>query len=153
MGSLLLILHVIGAVIWVGGMAFALLVLRPAVHEVLEAPQRLALMTSVFRRFFLIIWHAMPIVILSGWALFFVWHGGFAGAAWNLHLMHLVGLIMGLVFLGVFFGPWRMMRQAQAAGNRPAAAKAVDSIRKLIAMNLILGLGVIAVSLMGRIAG
>ncbi len=152
MGSLLLMAHVLGAVIWVGGMAFALMVLRPAVHEVLEPPQRLALMAAVFRRFFLIIWHAMPIVILSGWALFFTWHGGFSTAAWNLHAMHLIGLIMGLVFLGVFFGPWRAMRLALAAENRPAAARAVESIRKLIVMNLILGLGVIAISLIGRIA-
>lgn len=152
MGSLILMAHVLGAVIWVGGMAFALMVLRPAVHEVLEPPQRLALMAAVFRRFFLFIWHAMPIVILSGWALFFNWHGGFSTAAWNLHAMHLIGLIMGLVFLGVFFGPWRAMRLALAAENRPAAARAVESIRKLIVMNLILGLGVIAISLIGRIA-
>lgn len=49
MADLLLALHLLGAVLWVGGMAFALFVLRPAAHEVLQAPERLALMLSVFR--------------------------------------------------------------------------------------------------------
>ena len=54
MGDLLLALHLLGAVLWVGGMGFALLVLRPAAHEVLQAPERLALAQAAFRRFFLI---------------------------------------------------------------------------------------------------
>ena len=36
MSDLLLALHLLGAVLWVGGMAFALFVLRPAAHEVLR---------------------------------------------------------------------------------------------------------------------
>lgn len=153
MGDLLLALHLLGAVLWVGGMGFALFVLRPAAHEVLEAPQRLPLMQSVFRRFFMIVWHAMPIVLLTGWALFFLWHGGFSGARWNLHLMHLLGLIMGFIFLALFFGPWAAMRRAMAANDRPGAARALDSIRKLVLMNLILGLIVVASSGFGRLAG
>ena len=117
MSDLLLALHLLGAVLWVGGMAFALLVLRPAAHEVLQAPERLALAQAAFRRFFLIVWHAMPIVLLTGWALFFLWHGGWSGARWSLHLMHLLGLIMALVFLALFFGPWGAMRRAMAAGD------------------------------------
>jgi len=153
MGDILLALHLLGAVLWVGGMGFALFVLRPAAHEVLQAPERLALAQAAFRRFFLIVWHAMPIVLLTGWALFFVWHGGFAGARWSLHLMHLLGLIMGLVFLALFFGPWGAMRRAMAEGDKPAAARALESIRKLVLMNLIMGLVVVAFSGVGRIAG
>jgi uncharacterized membrane protein len=153
MGDLLLALHLLGAVLWVGGMGFALLVLRPAAHEVLEAPQRLALAQAAFRRFFMIVWHAMPIVLLTGWALFFAWHGGFAGARWSLHLMHLLGMIMGLIFLALFFGPWAAMRRAMAANDRQGAARALEGIRKLVLMNLILGLVVVAFSGFGRIAG
>jgi uncharacterized membrane protein len=153
MGDILLALHLLGAVLWVGGMAFALFVLRPAAHEVLQAPDRLALAQAAFRRFFLIVWHAMPIVLLTGWALFFLWHGGFAGARWSLHLMHLLGLIMGLVFFAIFFGPWGAMRRAMAAGDKPSAARALENIRKLVLMNLILGLIVVAFSGVGRIAG
>ena len=48
----------------------------------MHTPQRLALHGQVFRRFFLIIWHAMPIVILTGWAMWLGWYWGFGGSVW-----------------------------------------------------------------------
>ena len=76
--NLLLAVHLLSAVIWVGGMAFALLVLRPSLH-VLAAPDRLALHVEVFRRFFKIVWHAMPLLVLSGDVMVFYIFGGFRG--------------------------------------------------------------------------
>ena len=111
-------IHLLGAVIWVGGMFFALLVLRPSL-AVLEPPQRLALHGQVFRRFFLIVWHAMPLVLLSGYFMLFTVYGGFAGASPYIHVMHLTGLIM---------------------------AAAANAIRKLILVNLILGILTIIVA-------
>lgn len=134
----LLALHILGAVVWVGGMAFALLVLRPAL-AVLEPAQRLALHAQVFRRFFLYVWHAMPIVLLTGYAMLFGVLGGFATANWAVHAMHLFGLMMTVVFLAIFFGPWKDMRKAVAQRNTVHAAKAVDRIRLLISVNLALG--------------
>lgn len=150
MGNLLYVAHLLGAVLWVGGMAFALLCLRPAAHEALEGPQRLALMQGVFRRFFLIVWHAMPIVLLSGWTLLFGWYGGFRGAGPHVHIMHLTGLLMGAIYLSIALGPWKAMRAAMAAGDRPAAAAAMDQIRKLVLANLVLGLVTIVVAAWGR---
>ena len=46
-----LAVHVLCAVIWVGGMFFAYVVLRPSL-SVLEPIQRIALHTQIFRRFF-----------------------------------------------------------------------------------------------------
>lgn len=138
-------LHLLGAAIWVGGMFFALLVLRPSL-SVLEPPQRLALHGQVFRRFFLIIWHAMPIVILTGYALVFMGFGGFKGTPWTVHAMHLSGLVMAVVFVVIFFGPWARLRTALVAGDRATAAASVDRIRKLITLNLALGLVTIAVA-------
>ena len=127
-------IHLLGAVIWVGGMFFALLVLRPSL-AVLEPPQRLALHGQVFRRFFLIVWHAMPLVLLSGYFMLFTVYGGFAGASPYIHIMHLTGLIMAAVFIWIFVGPWKRFRTDPA--SRPEAANA---IRKLILVNLVLGL-------------
>lgn len=146
MVNLLFVLHLLGAVLWVGGMAFALLCLRPAAQEALEGPQRLALMQGVFRRFFLVVWHAMPIVLLTGWAMLFGWYGGFGGVGWHVHLMHMTGLLMGGIYASIFFGPWKAMRAAMAAGDRPAAAAAMEQVRKLVLANLVLGLVTIAVS-------
>lgn len=141
-------LHLLGAAIWVGGMFFALLVLRPSL-AVLAPPQRLALHGQVFRRFFRIIWHAMPIVILTGYALVFLGFGGFKGTPWTVHVMHLSGLVMAVIFAVTYFGPWAALRAALVADDGAAAAASVDRIRMLITVNLGLGLGTIAVAGLG----
>ncbi len=152
LGNLLYALHVLGAVLWVGGMAFAILALRPALAT-LEPPQRLAVQEGALGRFFRLIWHAMPVVLVSGWLLLFGWYGGFAGAGWHVHLMHLTALIMAGVFLAIVTGPWRAFRKAQAAGDRPRAAGAGDRIRQLVTLNLALGLITVAVAAWGRFGG
>ena len=132
-------IHVLSAILWVGGMFFAYVVLRPSL-AVLEPPQRMALHGQVFRRFFLIIWHAMPLIVLTGFAMIFAVFGGMAGVHWNVNVMMLLGLVMAAVFLVIFFGPYRTFRTSPNPGS-------LDAIRKLIGVNLILGLlvGVIAV--------
>jgi uncharacterized membrane protein len=142
--SVLLALHLLGAVIWVGGLAFALLILRPSLI-VLDPPQRLALHAKIFRRFFLYVWHAMPILLLTGYAMLFGWLGGFAGVNWAVHVMHLLGLIMAAIFLIIFFGPWRAMRSAITAGDTATATASVDRIRALVTINLALGVVTVAV--------
>jgi uncharacterized membrane protein len=142
-------LHVLFAVLWVGGMAFAILALRPALAS-LEPGPRLVLLGGVHKRFFLIVWHATPIVLLTGYALLFGHYGGFRGVGWHVHLMHLAGVLMGAVYLGIFFGPWRAMRAALATRDLPAAAAANDRIRQLVSVNLALGLLTVAVAAWGR---
>jgi len=136
-GNLLLALHLLGAVVWVGGMFFALLVLRPSL-AVLEPPQRLALHMQVFRRFFLIVWHAMPAVIITGYALVFTRFGGFAGLPHAIAAMHVLGWVMALVFLAIFFVFWKRLQ----GGDKTA----LDKIRQLITVNLALGLLVIVMA-------
>ena len=139
-----LAVHVLCAVIWVGGMFFAYVVLRPSV-AVLEPIQRIALHTQVFRRFFLVIWHAMPLILLSGFTVLLVFDGGPAVAGWNVNLMMLLGLIMSAVFLLIVFGPYARFRRTT---DRNTAAASMDRIRKLIAVNLVLGIVTVVVSLL-----
>jgi uncharacterized membrane protein len=146
------VLHVLFAVLWVGGMAFALLALRPALGA-LEPAQRLALMGGVHRRFFLVVWHAMPIVLLSGYWLLFGHYGGFRGVGWHVHLMHLTGLLMGAVFVAIFTGPWRQMRAALGGQDLAAAAAANARIGQLVMLNLALGLLTVAVASFGSLTG
>ncbi len=151
LGQLLYSLHVLGAVLWVGGMGFALLAMRPALAE-LEPPARLALNEGALRRFFLVVWHAMPALLLTGWALLFFWYGGFRGAGWHIHLMHGAGLVMAGVFAALFFGPFRDFRAARARGDLPAAANA-ERVRRLVTVNFALGLLTVAVAAWGRFGG
>lgn len=143
-------LHLLFAVLWVGGMAFALMALRPALVA-LEPAQRMALMGGVHKRFFLIVWHAVVIVLLTGYWLLFGHYGGFRGVGWHVHLMHLTGILMAAVYVGIFTGPWKQMRVALAAGDTPRAAAANDRIRQLVLVNLILGLVTVGVAGWGRL--
>jgi uncharacterized membrane protein len=104
----------------------------------------------VFRRFFLLIWHAMPVALLTGWALLFGWYGGFRGSPWHIHLMHLIALVMAAVFLSIVFGPWRTLRSAPDREERAEAALAVDRIRNRIRLNLALGILTVVVATLGR---
>jgi uncharacterized membrane protein len=153
MATMLYVLHLLGAVLWVGGMAFAILALRPAAHEALEAAPRLALMDRVFARFFRILWHVVPIVLLTGWALWLTSYWGFTASIWHVHLMHLTGLVMAGIFLAVALGPVRGLRAALAAGDRAGAAAALDRVRKGVSVNLVLGLLTVAVAGWGRFGG
>jgi uncharacterized membrane protein len=136
--DVLLVLHLLGAVLWVGGMFFALMVLRPSLGAV-PPEQRLELHRQVFRRFFRLIWHVMPIMLITGFAMVFVVYGGFSGVRWNVHLMMLLGLVMSAIFVALFFGPWAALR-------RGGDAALVDRIRMLIQVNLVLGLIVVVVA-------
>jgi uncharacterized membrane protein len=150
--TLAYVIHLLGAVLWVGGMAFGLLALRPALGE-LAGPQRLAVMAGAYRRFFLVVWHAMPALIITGYILLFGWFGGFAGAGWHVHVMHLTGLIMAAIFVVLFFVPWRGLRAALAAGDTARAAAAAERLRWMITGNLALGLLTVAVAGWGRFGG
>jgi uncharacterized membrane protein len=61
-----------------------------------------------------------------------------------LYAVHVLGLAMGLVYLAIAFGPWRAMRSALAAGGR---------VRRLVELNLVLGLATVAVVTWGRFGG
>lgn len=141
--NFLLAFHLICAVIWVGGMAFALMVLRPSM-AILAPPDRLALHAQVFKRFFRIVWHVMPILLLSGYIMLFTIFGGFKGVGWPVHVMHTAGLLMAVVFIWIFFVPWAAMRRAMAANDQPTAIAALGRIRHLITVNLVIGLLTVA---------
>jgi uncharacterized membrane protein len=139
-----LAVHVLCAVVWVGGMFFAYAVLRPSL-SVLEPIQRIALHTQIFRRFFLIVWHVMPLILLSGFAALFGLFGGPATAPWNISVMMLLGLIMSAIFLLIVFGPYARFRRTT---DRTTIVASIDRIRKLIAVNLVLGIVTVVVALL-----
>ncbi len=128
-------LHLLCAVLWVGGMFFAYVVLRPSMAAI-EAPQRMLLHTRVFKKFFLVIWHAMPVIVITGFTML-AWQWNMATAPWQINAMMGLGLLMSAVFLAIFFGPYRQFRRTT---DRNRMAAGLDSIRKLIGVNLVLGL-------------
>lgn len=145
----LLAVHVLAAMFWVGGMAFALTVLRPAAGG-LEPAVRLSLWRQVFSRFLPWVGVSIVALLVSGYAMLFLHFGGFRGAGVHVHVMHALGLVMVGLFLHLFFAPWRRFRAALDQGALPEAARNLDGIRRLVAANLILGLATVVVGATGR---
>jgi uncharacterized membrane protein len=128
-------LHLLFAVLWVGGLFFAYVVLRPSMVAI-EPPQRMLLHTRVFKKFFLVVWHAMPLIIITGFAMLGL-RWDIATLPWQINAMMGLGLLMAAVFLAIFFGPYRQFRRTT---DRNRMASSLDTIRKLVGVNLILGL-------------
>lgn len=143
-------LHLLAAVIWVGGMFFAWMALRPVAAALLEPPQRLPLWAQVLARFFPWVWAAVIALLASGYWMLFRVFGGFHALALYVHLMQAIGIAMILIFARIWFAPYRRLKAAVAAGDWPAAGRALGQVRRLIGINLILGLTVITVTTAGR---
>jgi uncharacterized membrane protein len=143
---LTLFVHILGVVVWVGGMAFAYLCLRPAAAA-LPPEQRLPLWTATLQRFFALVWVSVAIILLSGFGK--LGAVGFANAPGAWHWMMLTGLVMVAVFVAIWFGPWRRLKRAVEATDWASGAVALNAIRRLVGFNLALGLVTIAIATLG----
>ena len=141
--------HALAAVIWVGGMFFAYIVLRPSAGP-LEAPARLQLWERVFSRFFPWVWMSVATLLASGLGMIVWGYGGFAAAGIYVHIMLGIGLLMMAIYAHLYFVPWRRLRRAVAAANWAEAGLQLGVIRRIVAVNLTLGLITVAIGASGR---
>lgn len=143
-----LLLHLLGVVVWVGGMFFAYMALRPVAATVLEPPQRLGLWAGVFAKFFPWVWLSIALILGSG---LYIWMalGGMAAPAYVFVMMGL-GIVMMLIFAHVFFASYKKLKRAVTEQAWPAGGAALGQIRMLIGINLSIGLLTIAVAILGR---
>jgi len=145
----LLALHVISAVIWVGGMAFAYLVLRPSAGP-LDPATRLALWRRVFRLFFRWVWASIAGLLVSGYGMILIYLGGLRGVGVYVYVMQVIGITMTLLFIYLVVSPWQQFQAAIDNGAVPKVAAALERIRLVVATNLILGLVTVVVGATGR---
>jgi len=145
-----LLLHLLAAVVWVGGMFFAYVALRPVAAAQLEPPARLTLWVGVFKKFFPWVFAAIVTLLLSGYWMVLSFYGGFDAIGMHVHLMIWAGYVMILLFFHVFFAPFKRLKRAVAAADWPAGAKSLAQIRVLIGINLSIGLVVVAIASGGR---
>jgi len=143
-------LHLLAAVIWVGGMFFAYMALRPVAATELEPPQRLRVWAGVLGKFFPWVLMAITVLLATGFWMVLAVLGGFAAAGLHVQLMLWLGLVMMLLFLHVYFAPFKRLKLAVAAADWPAGAGKLAQIRLLVGINLLLGLLVVAIASGGR---
>ncbi|ACI53048.1 putative integral membrane protein [Gluconacetobacter diazotrophicus PA1 5] len=141
--SLVLAIHLIGMTAWVGGMVYAVFIVRPSLG-LLDATQRASVHLQTLTRFFRIVWHTMPTVLVTGW-LMILHEGGFAAVSWQVNAMQVLGLAMAALFARIYFGPFQKVRRA----IRPQPAT-FDSIRSLVMINIGMGFLTILAAAMAR---
>jgi uncharacterized membrane protein len=139
-----LIIHILAAVIWVGGMFFAHQVLRPSAVA-LDPETRLTLWLRVFDRFFPWVFAAIVLLLASGYGLVFGVYGGFPALPIYVNLMQGLGILMMLLFLHLYFAPWRRFCTAVARQDWAESGRQLAQIRTIVTINLVLGLIVIAI--------
>ena len=145
-------LHTLAAVVWVGGMFFAHMALRPALMAE-EPGTRLGVWARVFPRFFLWVWLAVVILPATGYVMVFVDFGGFKAAGRHVEVMHGLGWVMIALYAYMFFKPYRGLKAAVQAGEFPTGAKHLATMRQIVTTNLILGMLVIVAGVSGRFWG
>lgn len=127
------LLHLAAAAIWLGGMAFMLLALRPALGSLAPA-QRLPLLAHVLTRFFALVWICLAVLLLTGGYLM---HSG--AATPGVHAMLGIGLLMAGIFAYLYGWPFRALKRAVAAQDWPAAGRAASVLPRLVWLNFVLG--------------
>lgn len=146
--AILKLVHLLAVLIWVGGMFFAHMVLRPAAAETLDPPQRLKLMEAVFHRFFTWVWGAIGAILATGFYLIYL-YGGFANLALHVHIMLTLGLAMVAIFGYIFFVCYVPFSAHVAKQHWKEAGEILATIRKLVALNLVLGLLIVCAVAIG----
>jgi uncharacterized membrane protein len=145
---LLKLIHLLAALIWVGGMFFAYVVLRPAAVEELEPPQRLRLWNAVFRRFFVWVWGAVAVLLASGLYMIML-YGGFAHILLFINIMFVLGLTMIAIYGHVYFAQYRKLTRLVNSQSWKEAGEMLGKIRRLVALNLTLGILTVCVAVLG----
>lgn len=147
------LVHLLAIVVWIGGMVFAHFFLRPAALA-LEPPQRLRLMHDVLGRFFKAVLIAAVLVLASGlWMIGRVAKESVqAGQGFNMPLSWTIMAALGIVMIAIFghirFALYKRLSRTVAAGNWSAGAAALASIRTWVAINLSIGVAIMAITLL-----
>lgn len=142
-------LHVLSAVTWIGGMLFVILVLRPTLPG-LPAETRMPFFAQILKRFFVLVWLAVVTILVSGYLLVSGLFGGFASAPLYVHFMHAIGLLMAALYVYLFFVVYTPFKKAVAGAQPEAVQPLAERMRKIVTMNLILGVIVVVIATAGR---
>lgn len=154
MYSTLVILHILAAVIWIGGMIFLSLVLAPLVRGRKAVPEFMALFRSAALRFRPIVWVAIVVLLTTGPLL--LSQRGIqvtSPAAWPGIVtvkLTLVGLLVVLTLLhDLVFGPQVSRVSAIPESQRTAGERVVfKSARLLPRFSLLIALAVVITAAM-----
>lgn len=145
----LLLVHLLAAAFWVGGMATLHFAVRPAAVATLEPPLRLPTLTAALRRFFVGVDAAVTLLFVTG-VVMILRMGGFRGVHWRVEAMMGIAILMAAIYVYIRAWVFKGLRRAVQESAWPAAAARLGTIGKLVRLNLGLGVLVFAVAILGR---
>lgn len=148
--------HLLAAMTWIGGQIFLVLVVLPVLRGALPSPQRTLLVAQLGRRFAVVGWLALGLLIVTGFL-----NGERRGVAWEslpaaqstygrilFAKLCLVAVVIAMTFVhSQILGPRMARLAAQAAGNDPQAETHRRRLARLSAIvsasNLLLNLVIV----------
>ncbi|WP_109511243.1 CopD family protein [Pseudomonas ovata] len=139
-------LHVLAALVWVGGMFFAWMVLRPAIIAALEGPTRLKLWVEVFPRFFVWVWAAVVVLPVTGVGMVHLNYPSLEHAPRYVQVMMGLYVVMVALFLRIHSLQLPELKKAVQAQQWAEGAAVLGRIRRLVGINLLIGLAVVAIA-------
>jgi uncharacterized membrane protein len=131
------LLHLSAAIVWLGGMTFMLMALRPVAGAQLQPPQRAPLLAMVMGRFFPLVWLSIAVLLLTGVGM--LMSVGMKAAPLGWHVMLGIGVLMFAIFGHLYFGPFRRAKLAIAASDWPEAGRRLGQVQKMVQLNFALG--------------
>jgi uncharacterized membrane protein len=141
-------LHVIAVIVWIGGMFFGLVALRPAMKgtDTLAAAR---FWNTLLSHYLPWLWAAIVVLLASGTYMVFNGFGGFGQLPWFVQFMMGIGIFMMMLSGHLTFSAFKKLKRAVAADDEALAAKSMRQIRLITDVNLILGLLVVIVIMAG----
>lgn len=121
----LLFLHILFTIVWIGGMIYSLIFLKPALREILPEESRGKFLKSVLSRFFVAVWLSIIVIFITGMGL---WHGYRKDFSENT-LFHIKLFSFGLMVVIFSYIYFLLFKRNKIA-----------PIPNLISINLILGI-------------
>ena len=149
MSYALVVLHILAAVSWIGGMIFLSMVLAPLVRSRKAAPEFMALFRSAALRFRIVVWLAMGVLLTTGPILLAQRGMQLTNpASWSQIVslkLGLVALLLTLTFLhDLVLGPRVSRVSAIPAASRTAGQQTILYIaRWLPRLSLLIALAVV----------
>ncbi|MBP0953849.1 DUF2269 family protein [Pseudomonas alliivorans] len=139
-------LHLLAALVWVGGMFFAWMILRPAVIAALEGPSRLKVWVQVFPRFFVWVWAAVIVLPVTGIGMIQLNFTSFETAPRYVQIMMGLYVVMVALFLRIHSLQLPQLQRAVEAEQWSEGVAALGRIRRLVGINLLIGLAVVVLA-------
>ncbi len=148
------IVHLLSVMVWVGGMVFVQFFLRP-VAATLAPPERVRLMHAVLGRFFNAVLVVAGLALASG--LLMMGRIGRAVAQTGVKVslplewiaMAALGSVMVCIFCYIRFALYQRLARAVTASAWPACGVVLASIRTWVMVNLVIGVVIVAITLLG----